>query len=197
MGPCSISLIPVTVAYLAGFKDEQSALIRSLSFCSGIVLSLILLGSLSGIIGKVYGQVPLIIPTLVSLLAVLMGLNLIGVVKLSFPSGPDPNNWRTKVPKPLAPIAAGLAFGLAASPCTTPVLAVLLGWIAESGDPLIGVLLLGFFGSGQVLPLLIAGTAAASIPGFLAFRPLGRWIPPLSGAILLSIGTLSLIARWI
>jgi cytochrome c-type biogenesis protein len=44
--------------------------------------------------------------------------------------------WTSKVPAPLAPVAAGLAFGLAASPCTTPVLAVLLGWIASTGRPL-------------------------------------------------------------
>ena len=74
-----------------------------------------------------------------------MGLNLLGFLKIPFPQGPDPEIWHKSVPTPLAPIAAGLAFGLAASPCSTPVLAVLLGWIAQQGSPLIGVLLLAFF----------------------------------------------------
>jgi cytochrome c-type biogenesis protein len=103
--------------------------------------------------------------------------------------------WTSKVPAPLAPVAAGLAFGLAASPCTTPVLAVLLGWIASTGRPLLGVLMLTSFGIGQVLPLLLAGNLAASLPRLLALRPIGRWVPPISGVILLATGTLTLLAR--
>jgi len=196
LGPCSLSLLPVTLAYLAGFDSQQPPWQRSMAFCAGIVGALVLLGSLSGLIGRIYGQVPGIVPTFVALLAVLMGLNLLGLIKLPLPTGPDPNLWRQRVPAPLAPIAAGLAFGLAASPCTTPVLAVLLGWIAQSGQPLAGIVLLTCFGLGQVLPLLLAGGAAASVPKLLALRPIGRWIPPMSGAVLLTTGVLSLLARW-
>ncbi len=197
LSPCSISLLPITVAYLAGFQNNQNPLSRSFNFCSGIVLALIVLGSISGFLGKIYGQVPSFIPTMVALLAVLMGLNLLGIIRLQLPKGPDPNTWKEKVPAPLAPLASGLAFGLAASPCTTPVLAVLISWVAQSGRPLTGVLLLACFGAGQVLPLFIAGTAAATIPNLLALRAVGHWIPTLSGAILLSTGLLSLLARWI
>ena len=58
LGPCSLSLLHVTVAYLSGFNDEQNPFLKSLIFCSGIVLSLIILGILSGLLGKVYGQIP-------------------------------------------------------------------------------------------------------------------------------------------
>ena len=47
------SLLPVTVAYLAGFKNNQNPLQRTVSFCSGIVFSLVILGSLSGLLGKI------------------------------------------------------------------------------------------------------------------------------------------------
>ena len=197
LGPCSLSLLPITLAYLAGFKNETSPAQKSLAFSSGIVLSLVLLGSISGFLGKVYGQVPTLIPTLVAVLAILMGLNLLGLIRIPLPNGPDPEVWRKKVPHSLGPISAGLAFGLAASPCSTPVLAVLLGWIAQSGNPLTGIVMLATFGVGQVLPLLIAGTAAASIPNLLSLKPIGRWIPPISGIIFLTTGFLTLMARWI
>ena len=196
LGPCSLSLLPITVAFLAGFENKQGPLLRSFNFCSGIVLALISLGGISGVLGKIYGQIPSFLATFVALLAILMGLNLLGIVKIPLPSGPNPEVWQKKVPKPLAPISAGLAFGLAASPCTTPVLAVLLGWIAQSGNPAIGILLLSCFGFGQVLPLFVAGVAAASIPNLLAFRSIGRWIPPISGTIFLTTGLLTLFARW-
>ena len=196
LGPCSLSLLPVTLAYLAGFEDGRSPWQRSLTFCSGIVGALVLLGSLSGLLGRIYGQVPALVPTLVAILAVVMGLNLLGLLRIPLPSGPDPELWRKRVPAALAPVAAGLAFGLAASPCTTPVLAVLLGWIAQSGRPLVGMMLLTSFGIGQVLPLLLAGTFAASVPRLLSLRSIGRWVPPISGVVLLASGMLTLLARW-
>lgn len=220
LGPCSLSLLPVTLAYLAGFggatvsgatdndattngaqvragtRPRQTPWLRSISFAAGIVAALVLLGLVSGLLGRIYGQIPGLIPTLVAVLALLMGLNLLGLLKLPLPAGPDPEVWRRGVPAPLAPMAAGLAFGLAATPCTTPVLAVLLAWMAQNGKPLVGMLLLTSFGAGQVVPLLLAGTAAASLPQLLNLRRLGQWVPPISGVVLVTTGALTLVANW-
>ena len=197
LGPCSLSLLPITVAYLAGFKNKQKPLQKTISFCGGIVVSLVILGSLSGFLGKIYGQLPGFFSILISLLAIVMGLNLLGLLKFSLPSGPDPEIWKSKVPPSFAPVSAGLAFGLASSPCTTPVLAVLLAWVAKQGNPLSGTIFLASFAVGQIVPLFIAGTFAASIPKLLSLRPIGKWVPPISGMILLSVGLLSLLSTWI
>ena len=197
LGPCSLSLLPITVAYLAGFKNKQNPLQRTISFCSGIVISLVILGSLSGFLGKIYGQLPSFFSIFISFLAIIMGLNLLGIYKFSLPSGPDPEIWKSKVPPALAPVSAGLAFGLASSPCTTPVLAVLLAWVAKQGNPLSGTIFLGSFAIGQIVPLFIAGTFAASIPKLLSFRSIGKLVPPISGVILLTVGLLSLLSIWI
>jgi len=204
LGPCSLSLLPVTLAYLAGFGGEAAAMPqprpslpwqRSLSFTAGIVAALVLLGGGSALLGRLYGSLPSQVPLLVAVVAVLMGLNLLGLLPIPLPAGPDPERWRRLVPAPLGPLAAGLAFGLASTPCTTPVLAVLLAWIAQSGRPLTGMLLLISFGAGQVIPLLLAGTAAASLPSLLRLRRVGQWIPPLSGVVLLITGCLTLLAQ--
>ena len=196
LGPCSLSLLPITVAYLAGFKNKQKPLQKTISFCGGIVISLVILGSLSGFLGKIYGQLPGFFSIFISLLAIVMGLNLLGLLKFSLPSGPDPEIWKSKVPPSFAPVSAGLAFGLASSPCTTPVLAVLLAWVAKQGNPLSGTIFLASFAIGQIVPLFIAGTFAASIPKLLSFRSIGKWVPPISGVILLTIGLLSLLSMW-
>lgn len=198
LGPCSLSLLPITVAYMAGFSSQEApgrAWQRSLSFAAGIVAALVMLGGTTSLLGRLYGQVPGVVPTVVALLAVVMGLNLLGLVRLPLPAGPDPELWRQRVPAPLGPLAAGAAFGLAASPCTTPVLAVLLAWIAQQGQPMVGMLLLTCFGAGQVVPLMLAGTAAAAMPRLLALRERSRWIPPISGAVLLASGGLTLLAQ--
>jgi cytochrome c-type biogenesis protein len=197
LSPCSLSLLPVTLAYLAGCDGRsQAPWQRSVSFTAGIVAALVLLGLASGLMGRLYGSLPRQIPLLVAVVAVVMGLNLLGLLRLPLPAGPDPELWRRRVPPPLAPLAAGLAFGLASTPCTTPVLAVLLAWMAQNGRPLVGMVLLTCFGAGQVLPLLLAGTAAASLPRLLQLRRIGSWVPPLSGVVLLSTGALTLLAQW-
>ena len=197
LGPCSLSLLPITVAYLAGFNNNQPPIQRTISFCSGIVISLVILGSLSGFLGKIYGQLPGFFSIFISFLAIIMGLNLLGLFKISLPSGPDPEIWKNQVPTALAPVTTGLAFGLASSPCTTPVLAVLLAWVAKQGNPISGLFFLGSFAIGQIVPLFIAGTFAASIPKLLSFRPIGKWVPPISGVILLTVGFISLLSIWI
>ena len=56
---------------------------------------------------------------------------------------------------------------------------------------------LGSFAIGQIVPLFVAGTFAASIPKLLSLRPIGKWVPPISGVILLTIGLISLLSIWI
>jgi len=67
--------------------------------------------------------------------------------------------------------------------------------MAETGKPLVGMLLLTCFGAGQVLPLLLAGTAAATLPSLLKLRQIGQWVPPISGVVLLVTGALTLVAH--
>ena len=55
---------------------------------------------------------------------------------------------------------------------------------------------LSLVGLAAWLPLLLAGTFAASVPKLLALRSVGRWVPPISGVVLLTSGVLTLLARW-
>ena len=84
LGPCSLSILPVSLAYLAGF-GEGVAWRRSAGFCIGVVSALVLLGSASALLGRLYGQTPEGLSIAVSILAVLMGLNLLGLLPLRLP----------------------------------------------------------------------------------------------------------------
>jgi cytochrome c-type biogenesis protein len=83
------------------------------------------------------------LPIAVSLLAIALGLNLLGVVTIPLPSlFADVDVRGNALPSALKAYAAGLTFALAASPCSTPVLATLLGYVASTGDPARGASLL-------------------------------------------------------
>ena len=194
LGPCSLSLLPITIAYVGGTKNNKFKLI---SFSGGVIFSLILLGALSGFLGKIYGQLPSYYTSFVALIAIIMGLNLLGILKFRFPNGPDLKFMEDKVPSLLTPFVIGGTFGLASSPCITPVLATLLVWVSQSNSPLKSIFLLFFFGLGQVTPLIIAGATTENLKQFLELRKYSQIIPTLSGVFLVSIGILNLVSNWI
>ena len=196
LGPCSLSLMPITIAYIGGSKNENNQ-IKILGFCSGVIFALVLLGALSGFLGKIYGQLPHVLTTSVSIIAILMGLNLIGLLKFQLPNSPNFKFIENRVPSFLAPMVTGAAFGLASSPCITPVLASLLAWVSQAKNPIISVIFLFFFGLGQVVPLIIVGFTTESLRKLLEFRKYSQIIPTFSGLILISLGVLNIISNTI
>jgi len=194
LGPCSLSLLPITIAYIGGTEKNKFKLI---SFSGGIVFSLVGLGAASGFLGRIYGQIPSFYTSMVALIAIIMGLNLVGILKFQLPNGPDIKVIEDKIPKFIAPFAIGTTFGLASSPCITPVLATLLAWVSQAKNPTISIIFLFFFGIGQVTPLIVAGATAENLKQFLALRKFSQIIPTLSGILLVSLGLLNLFSNWI
>ena len=196
LGPCSLSLLPITIAYIGGSKSKNNQS-KILSFCGGIILSLVFLGALSGFLGQIYGQLPHIVTTIVSIVAILMGLNLLGILKLRLPSSPNIRFIEDKVPSFLTPFITGITFGLASSPCITPVIATLLAWVSQANNPFTSIIFLFFFGLGQVIPLVIVGVTTDNLQKLLEFRKFSQIIPTFSGLILVCLGFLNLISNWI
>ena len=194
LGPCSLSLLPVTVAYIGGTNNNKFKLV---SFSGGVIASLVTLGAISGFLGKIYGQIPSYYTSIVALIAIVMGLNLLGILKFQLPNGPDLKSIEGNIPSFLAPFAIGTTFGLASSPCITPVLATLLAWVSQAKNPTISIIFLFFFGLGQVTPIIIAGATTENLQKFLELRKYSQVIPTLSGIFLVSLGFLNLFSNWI
>jgi cytochrome c-type biogenesis protein len=153
------------------------------------------LGIAAAFLGQVYGQVGIGLPIVVSIVAILMGLNLLEALPLQLPSlgGMD---WISKdLPEAVRAYLIGLTFGLVASPCSTPVLATLLAWVATTQNMILGGGLLLSYTAGYVMPLILAGTFTAAIKKLLQFRRWSGWITPASGALLVGFGVFSLLSR--
>ncbi|MEM7595585.1 MAG: cytochrome c biogenesis protein CcdA [Cyanobacteria bacterium P01_A01_bin.83] len=195
--PCMLSMLPITVGYIGGYESEGrlQAAAQSSWFALGLATTLAILGIVATTIGKVYGQIGIGLPIVVSLVAIAMGLNLLEILPLRFPSL-GPTDWiKDDLPRGLRSYLIGLTFGLIASPCSTPVLATLLTWVATTQDLVLGAGLLVAYAIGYVMPLVIAGTFTASIKKILELRRWSSWINPVSGALLLGFGIFSLLSR--
>ncbi|HEY9769923.1 MAG TPA: cytochrome c biogenesis protein CcdA [Coleofasciculaceae cyanobacterium] len=195
--PCMLSMLPITVGYIGGYESEGrlQAAAQSSWFALGLATTLAILGIVATTIGKVYGQIGVGLPIVVSLVAIAMGLNLLEILPLRFPSLGATDWIAEDLPRGLRSYLLGLTFGLIASPCSTPVLATLLTWVATTQDLVLGGGLLIAYAIGYVTPLVIAGTFTASIKKILELRRWSSWINPVSGALLLGFGIFSLLSR--
>lgn len=164
----------------------------------GLATTLALLGIAASFAGKTYGQIGQGLPLAASGLAVIMGLNLLEIIELQLPSffnNFDPRAAAANFPSSVQAYLAGLTFALAASPCSTPVLATLLGYVAASKDPVVGGSLLLTYTTGYVAPLLLAASFAGALQSLLSFRKFSAWINPMSGALLLGGGLYTFLDR--
>ncbi len=195
--PCMLSMLPITIGYIGGYESQGrwQAATQSSWFALGLASTLAILGIIATTIGKVYGQIGLGLPIIVSLIAIIMGLNLLEVIPLRFPSLGATEWIADELPRGVRSYLLGLTFGLVASPCSTPVLATLLAWVATTQDLFLGAGLLLAYALGYVAPLILAGTFTASIKKLLELRRWSGWINPVSGTLLVLFGVVSLFNR--
>lgn len=196
--PCMLSMLPITIGYIGGYeaKSRLQAAAQSTWFSLGLATTLAGLGILAAIAGKIYGQVGIGLPIVVSVVSILMGLNLLEALPLRLPSFTGLDFISKDLPEGVRSYFLGLTFGLVASPCSTPVLATLLAWVSTTRDPILGSALLLSYTAGYVAPLILAGTFTASIKKLLELRRWSGWITPASGALLVGFGVFSLLFRF-
>lgn len=195
--PCMLSMLPITIGYIGGYeaKSRWQAAAQSTWFSLGLATTLAALGIIAAFVGQVYGKVGIGLPIIVSITAIIMGLNLLEALPLSFPSFSGIDLISKDLPHGVRSYLLGLTFGLVASPCSTPVLATLLAWVATTKDLILGAILLLSYTAGYVTPLILAGTFTASIKKLLELRRWSSWINPISGALLVGFGVFSLLSR--
>ena len=196
--PCMLSMLPITIGYIGGYETRSrfQAMAQSTWFSLGLATTLAGLGIVAAIAGRIYGQVAIGLPILVSFVAILMGLNLLEALPLQLPSFTGLELISQELPQGVRSYLLGLTFGLVASPCSTPVLATLLVWVSATKDPVLGSVLLLSYTAGYVAPLILAGTFTASLKKFLELRRWSGWITPTSGALLVGFGVFSLLFRF-
>jgi cytochrome c-type biogenesis protein len=192
--PCMLSMLPLTIGYIGGYETQTrvQAATQSTWFALGLATTLAGLGILAAVVGKIYGQIGLGLPIVVSAIAI---LNLLEALPLRLPSTGGLEWISQDLPSGVRAYLIGLTFGLVASPCSTPVLASILAWIAATKDPVLGSALLLSYTVGYAAPLVLAGTFTASIKKLLELRRWSGWITPASGALLVGFGVFSLLTR--
>jgi cytochrome c-type biogenesis protein len=205
--PCCLSMLPLTFAFLAagGGQDSSSetsasSLVPGLAYTAGLACALAALGVVAASFGKVYGDAGAGATELLragaASLSIGMGLSLLqllpvrlGLSSLMF----EPERLGTSVPPALRAFLFGISSALVASPCASPVLVSILGFVATLGDPLLGGALLAAYTLGYTAPVLATSLAAGSARRLAGMEESFSWVQPAGGAFLVAYGTYNVL----
>jgi len=198
LNPCVLAMIPLLMSVIAGNKETTTvrrSLIFSLFFVFGLAVTFTALGLISGLMGRMFGDVGRFWKYAVAGVCLLMGLHLIGAFHWSLPV---PSGMRVKKQGFIGAFLLGLLFGVVSTPCAVPILAVLLAFVAEKGNVLYGGFLLFVYALGHSVLVLIAGTSVGAAKSLLESKGLRKAhavIQKAAGVLIIGIGLYFLFLR--
>jgi len=198
LNPCVLAMIPLLMSVVAGNKETTTvrlSLVFSLLFVLGLAVTFTALGLVSGLMGRMFGDVGAFWKYAVAGVCLLMGLHLLGVIKWNLPV---PAGIRVKKQGYFGAFLLGLLFGVVSTPCAVPILAVLLAFVAEKGNILYGGFLLFVYALGHSALVLVAGTSVGAAKGLLESKGLRRAhavIQKVAGILIIGIGLYFLFWR--
>jgi cytochrome c-type biogenesis protein len=198
LNPCVLAMIPLLMGVVAGNKDTTTlkrSLVFSLFFVLGLAITFTALGLASALMGRMFGNVGKFWQYLVAAVCLLMGIQLLGLLKMNFPL---PAGLKVNKQGPIGAFLLGLLFGLVSTPCAVPILAVLLAFVAEKGNVPYGGFLLFVYALGHSALVLVAGTSVGAAKGLLESRGLRKAhvvLQKAAGVLIIAIGAYFLFWR--
>ena len=190
IGPCNLSMVPVVIGYVGGQQDLTKARGFWLStfFTLGSSITFMLLGLVAALVGGLFGAERKLLYWFVALVCFLIGLNLLGALKLSFDFMTRLQPKRVAITGLIGALLLGLVVGLAGSQCGTPVLVAILGLVMAKGKVAYGATLLFTYGLGRGVPIILAGTFTGVIKALPAMQRWTRWMETAAGIVLILVG---------
>ncbi|MEN6375954.1 MAG: cytochrome c biogenesis protein CcdA [Smithella sp.] len=181
LSPCHIACIPLIVGFIDGQGNISMGRAFGLSslFGLGILITIGVIGLVTGLMGRMVGDIGGYGSYFVAIIFFAIGLNLMGVLPLPFMEGGANPNYKRK--GFLAAFILGLLFGIALGPCTFAYMATMLGIVFRIASTQIAfaMSLLLAYGIGHCAVLVFAGTFTEMVEHYL------HWTEQSQGAVVL------------
>lgn len=189
ISPCTLGILPIIVGYIGGYDKEKNlflTFIQLISFVLGLSIILTIIGIFCALSGKVFmnfgGEYWVLF---MGSLIMIFGLNLLGIIEIWTP------NFIKKMPKSkglslfIYPFILGIFFALAATPCSTPILASIMSFASLSSDILYASLLLLAFSLGQGVIIILAGIFTSFVKNIKSFNKYSEFLMKFCGILLI------------
>ncbi len=183
LSPCILAMLPVNLSYIGTreIKSKQEALLKALAFVVGVVTVLSILGLFSAIANVILIRFQGYIYVAVGLLILLMGLALLGLIKLNIP--------QTHLQLPFSgSFGFGLTFALVTSPCNSPFLFTILAAAASTESKIQSVLTMVSYALGYTAVIFLASLFTGLARQTRAWLRYTNQLLTAGGAVLLITG---------
>lgn len=203
LSPCVLPLVPSYVTFITGLSLDESerrltaptvrrtAIVHSLLFIAGFSLVFVLLGASATAVGRVFREHQTEIRKVGGVLVVLLGLHLLGALRLPYLHREKRIHLGDKPLGYLGTALVGVAFASGWTPCIGPILGTILTLAATSDRVDSGILLLAVYALGLGLPFFLASVGTSTfLTLFHRFRRFLRPVSLVSGGLLVVVGVL-------
>jgi cytochrome c biogenesis protein CcdA len=188
--PCVLAMIPLIIGFVGGYSEgsHRKAIQYSLVFTLGLTITFVILGIIASFMGRLFGSVGSFWKYILPPVAILLGLQLLGL--FNFNVGLSDKILPQKKTL-LGAFLMGLFFGILATPCATPVLAVILTFAATRRTIFYSGALLLAYAAGHWALVLTAGISAGLAQRIVANRGINNFTTYFkkgAGIILIGVG---------
>src|SRR4030065_537417 len=188
--PCVLATIPLVIGYVGGYSegDRRKSLLYSLTFILGLSITFTILGAIASLVGGLFGLFSSVWYYIAGAIAVIIGFQLVGLFEWNLPI---PVHLQPKQRGILGALLLGFFFGIISSPCATPVLALILTFVASKGEVAYGTSLLFVYALGHCALIFVAGTATGFAESFIKSKGISNittWGKRVGGVIVVFAG---------
>lgn len=187
--PCVLPLVPTYIVVLSGGDADPKArrlLLHSLCFYFGFATVFVTLGATASYIGVMLSEYQDIIRRVGALVVFVMGLQLIGLLRINFFAREYRPLLAYSVGGPIGAFILGIAFTVGWTPCTGPILAAILAYAGVGATVNEGAFLLFIYSLGFFMPFFLMtvvwGRYIVQLRKIHAYLPL---LQKISGILLL------------
>ena len=191
LSPCHMASIPLLIAYVAGqhrILPPKIAAGYAILFATGLFLTIVIIGTVCALLGRMLGDVGPYWQVGVGLLLVWVGYTFLQPSVCSATGGVI---QRFQVKGLFGAFILGLAYGFLSGVCTFGFIAPILGIITLQDEIVYGFFMLVLFGAGHCLPLVAAGMFSARVMGVIQGRAWQKgllFMRKSAGAVIVGLG---------
>ena len=188
--PCSLSSVPLIIGYVGGMGERSTkrSFIYSVIFALGASLTFVTMGIIAASAGMLMGMGSPVWYIILGVIMMLMSLQTMEIYSFIPSSNLVSRNRRRGS---IGAFIAGVLSSIFSSPCSTPVLVVLVTVVAREGRLLYGILLMLLYSVGYSALTLIAGTSVGFVRRLKSsqkYRVLSEILKYVMGIAIMAIG---------
>lgn len=175
LSPCHLTSIPLIIGFINGQGKVTTfrALLLSSSFAVGILFTIGVIGLITGMLGRILGDVGPVGNYIVAIVFFIVGIYLLDIIPITIPGLTQINLKKRGL---LAAFILGLVFGVALGPCTFAYMAPMLAIVFSLGATklLFAATLILAYAIGHCFVIIFAGTFTEVIQRYLHWDATSR-----------------------